>query len=487
MIRCLLTNALWMASSAPAAWRFHRAWRDPRRHQQRLLAEFLRRNAETAYGRKHRYGKLLTVEQFQESVPIVSYDHLEPWIERIRRGEPNVLTAEPVVAVEKTSGSAGAAKYIPYTRTLLREFGRAIGAWMYDLFRHEPSLLGGRHYWAISPLARRPEVTPGGVPVGLDDAAYLGRLSRWVSRAVMAVPGDVGRAADIEACRRATLAHLARCPDLRLISVWNPSFLTILVDRLPPGTRPSELWPKLRLISCWTSAGATRFVGELKERFPGVTIQGKGLLATEGVVSVPLVGRPAPAPAITSHFLEFVGDDGRARLVDELEVGRRYRVLMTTGGGLARYSLGDLVEVVAPRAIEFVGKADNVSDLCGEKLSEGFVGRVLDEVAARRGLASFLMLAPEWSRPPRYLLFAETPDAPAIADEVETALRASVHYDYCRRLEQLGPLQGVAVRHATEGYLRGCEALGQRASTVKPACLRRELGWRERLEATDAG
>jgi len=52
-------------------------------------------------------------------------------------------------------------------------------------------------------------------------------------------------------------------------------------------------------------------------------------------------------------------------------------------------------------------------------------------------------------------------------------------------LGQLGPLQGIAVRQATEGYLRGCEALGQRVSTVKPACLRRELGWRERLEAAN--
>jgi hypothetical protein len=442
--------------------------------------------ARSAPGRKHRYGKLRTIEPFQESVPIVSYDSLEPWIERIRHGEQGVLTAEPVVALEKTSGSSAAAKYVPYTRSLLREFGQAIGAWMFDLFRHEPLLLGGRHYWAISPLARRKEVAPGGLPVGLgDDTEYLGWLGRWVTRGAMAVPGDVARAADMEACRRATLDHLLRCRDLRLISVWNPSFLTLLLDRLPPGARPAELWPKLRLISCWTSAGAARFVGELKQRFPGVAIQGKGLLATEGVVSIPLVGRPAPLPAITSHFLEFVGDNGRVRLADELEVGRRYRVLITTGGGLARYSLGDLVEVVAPRAIEFVGKADNVSDLCGEKLSETFVGRVLTDVASRRGLPGFLMLAPEWSRPPRYVLFAETAEAAAIADEVEAALRESVHYDYCRRLEQLGPLQGVPVRHAAERYLSGCYALGQRPGVAKPAFLRRELGWRQRLEAGD--
>src|SRR5262249_13673533 len=149
------------------------------------------------------------------------------------------------------------------------------------------------------------------------------------------------RIPDMEENRRVTLRHLMRCPDLRFLSVWNPSFLTTLMSRLPAGTRPLDYWPRLELISCWTSAISARFLPELKELFPGVEIQGKGLLATEGVVTFPELGRPAPSPAVTSHFLEFVGDDGKARPVDELETGARYRVLITTGGGLARYDLGD--------------------------------------------------------------------------------------------------------------------------------------------------
>ena len=216
-------------------------------------------------------------------------------------------------------------------------------------------------------------------------------------------------------------------------------------------------------------------------------MQGKGLLATEGVVSFPEVGRPAPSPALTSHFLEFVGEDGRARLVDELEGGARYRVLITTGGGLTRYALGDRVEVVAPYAMEFVGRADQVSDLCGEKLSEAFVGRVVEEVSASSGWSGFALLAPEWADPPRYVLYVEA-DAPLIlVQEIERRLRTSVHYDYCRRLGQIGPVEGVRLHGASECYLRGCEALGQRPGSVKPAYLRREFGWRGRLEGTHAG
>jgi hypothetical protein len=393
-----------------------------------------------------------------------------------------VLTREPVLFFEKTSGSASDAKYIPHTKSLLREFREAIGAWMFDLFTHRPGLLVGKQYWSISPLAREKEFTPGGLRVGIeDDTEYLGAMARRALRWVLAVPGSVALAADMEECRRLTVDALLRCPRLRFISVWNPSFLTLLMDRLPSGMRPRDVWPQLRLISCWTSGAAARFVPDLRELFPGVEIQGKGLLATEGVVSFPETGKPAQSLALTSHFLEFLDEDGHARLADELEVGRRYRVVVTAGGGFARYALGDLVEVVAPGAIEFVGRADSVSDLCGEKLSEPFVGRVVEQVCQSFGHSGFALVAPEWSRPPRYLLFVENDAADELAAEVERQLCQSVHYGYCRRLGQLAPLLGVRVQDAQRRYLDGCASLGQRSGSVKPAYLRRELGWRERL------
>jgi hypothetical protein len=298
-----------------------------------------------------------------------------------------------------------------------------------------------------------------------------------VAPVARAAAGDLARTLD-------TIAeHLARARDLRFISVWSPTLLTLLVSRLPAGTGPRVLWPALRVISCWASGPSARCLPELQALFPGVEIQGKGLLATEAAVSFPEVGRPAASPAITSHFLEFVDDRGRARLVDELEVGARYSVVVTTGSGFARYALGDLIEVVAPGSIEFVGRSGNVSDLCGEKLTEAFVGTVLDEAAVRLGLHGFLMLAPEWGSPPHYLLFIEHGGASHAAAYVDERLRTAINYDYCRRVGQLGPIVALRVEGAQEAYLRGCEALGQRIGDVKSAYLRREFGWRERLSA----
>jgi hypothetical protein len=481
MILPLIGNSFWALSNAPSWLRYRAAVRDQRRTQEKILLHFLRANSGSAYGQRYGYRRLRSVRQFQETVPVVSYDDLEPWIEQIRRGRSHVLTCERVLMMEKTSGSFGSNKYIPYTGSLLREFRRGVGAWMFDLFTRRPYLFGGSQYWSLSPCARTREVTPGGLPVGFtDDAEYLGPLSRQLLKLVRTVPLSVCRLPDMETCRQRTLDHLMRCRDLRFISVWNPSFLTLLTSRLPRGTRPHDWWPDLCLISCWTGAAAARFLPELRALFPGVEIQGKGLMATEGIVSFPEVGRPAASPAITSHFLEFVGDDGRARLVDELDVGGRYSVVITTGGGLARYALGDTVDVVAPGAIEFIGRHDHVSDLCGEKLSEAFVARALEQAGAGapRG---FAVLTPEWANPPHYVLFVESDESAVVAREVEKRLRTSVHYDYCRRLGQLGPVEGVRVTLGSERYLRVCESLGQRAGNIKPASLRREFDWRRRL------
>lgn len=482
MIRRWIGNALWWASGAGSHVALRRARRDSRRVQERLLSSFLARNAGSEYGRRYGYARIRGVRDFQQSVPVVTYDDLEPWIGKIRDGRPNVLTTEPVVMMEKTSGSSGAAKYIPYTASLLREFQRAIGAWMHDLYASCPSLLGGSQYWAVSPAARDRELTPGGLAIGFDDdTEYLSPIVRRVARWVMAVPGDVGRSPDMGSCHRATLEHLMRCRDLRFMSVWNPSFLTLLMRHLPSGAVPSELWPGLKRISCWTDGAAARFVPDLEALFPGVEIQGKGLLATEGVVSIPISGQPAPVAALTSHFLEFVEEGGRSRRVDELEVGGRYEVLLTTGGGFARYALGDQVEVAAPGCLRFAGRAGGVSDLCGEKLSDAFVGRVLLEASGPHGIRGMAMLAPEWGNPPHYDLFVESGDPSIVAEFVEAHLRASCQYDYCRRLGQLGPVQGVAVRNSAERYVRACEEMGQRSGAVKPAFLRKEFGWRRRL------
>jgi hypothetical protein len=165
---------------------------------------------------------------------------------------------------------------------------------------------------------------------------------------------------------------------------------------------------------------------------------------------------------------------------------------VTTGGGLYRYALGDIVRVVGHRGatplVEFVGRAGVVSDLCGEKLGESHVARALDAADAQLALrCPFMLLAPEWASPPYYALFVEAPDVAdpvlaRLAGEVERGLLDSPSYAYCRRLGQLGPVRPFRVHQgAAAAYVHRRTLLGQRAGAVKSAVLDRALGWRAHM------
>src|SRR6202007_3158193 len=106
-------------------------------------------------------------------VPLAEYEALVPWIERIKRGEANVLTQEPVTHLVPTSGSTGARKLIPFTTGLQCEFNAAIGPWLVDLQRQWPGLIGGPAYWSVTPSLKDAPVEESAVPIGFDaDTAY---------------------------------------------------------------------------------------------------------------------------------------------------------------------------------------------------------------------------------------------------------------------------------------------------------------------------
>ena len=478
-----------------------------------------------------------TAREFQDAVPVCTPDSVLPDIEELKAGVPRVLTREPVVRFEPSGGSSGASKYVPVTRGLLDEFHHALAPMLFDLLHARPAVRQGPSYWSISPIGRKKGRTAGGIPVGsVEDTAYFPRFLQPLLSRVFAVPGSVALLPDVESCRYVTLWHLIACEDLAFISVWNPSFLSLLMDALewhgerlvedvargicrppsgedavlagmhfPPhperawvlrealrsGLQARALWPRLALLSMWTDAQAAHAVGPACRRFQGIEVQGKGLLATEGVISLPLFDAPAPVLAVRSHFFEFLDaehPEARPRLAHELEPGRTYAVLLSTSGGLLRYRIGDLVRVEgfhhATPCLRFVGRADAVSDLVGEKLAATRVSAVLDSLlpALFDGQRPpFAMLAPEWEAPPAYRLFLET-DAPdarleEAARALEHALCEGYHYRYARELGQLGPVRAVRVSEGTRHYEARCVTLGQRAGDVKPTDLHRQAGW----------
>ncbi len=238
-----------------------------------------------------------------------------------------------------------------------------------------------------------------------------------------------------------------------------------------------RIWPKLGLVSAWADGAASGAFAALKKRLPDVPFQAKGLLATEGVVSLPYGGQHPLA--ICSHAYEFIGDDGSAVCLDELETNGRYEIVLTTAGGLYRYRLGDHVIVeswMGPTpCVRFTGRGDTICDIRGEKLAEPHVAQVLTSVFARHELAArFAVLTiDDRAEAAHYvlLLSSDTNVPLSVAKEVDHGLQQNVHYRLCQRLGQLGPLVVLLVGRATEQAYLEHNRNHKRLGDVKPRYL----------------
>ncbi len=85
--------------------------------QTKLLLELLEENRDTEYGQKYGFADIRTIEDFQKKVPVTEYDDYAEYIDRmVNSGEENLICSLNPVWYNKTSGTVGAPKKIPYTQ-----------------------------------------------------------------------------------------------------------------------------------------------------------------------------------------------------------------------------------------------------------------------------------------------------------------------------------------------------------------------------------
>jgi len=288
-----------------------------------------------------------------------------------------------------TSGSTHKVKWIPYTKTFKNELKNASDPWIYDLYKRVPQIQSGKHYWSLSWVPEEFRST-----LNSNDASLFSFFDQFILDKTMLVNEKISRVESVEQTMLLTLKKMFE-EKLTLISVWSPTFLLELLDfslthkekllsimsdsKIKAKLRLVNEWnaetsifmfPNLFLISCWQTSSSFYFFKKLKEIFPNVIFQGKGLWSTEGVVSIPVDDRFLLA--YQSHFYEFYCPyTERIYPAFELEKEMELIPILTTANGMTRYKTDDLVKIknfyhTIPE-IEFIGRK-NVSDLVGEKI-----------------------------------------------------------------------------------------------------------------------
>jgi hypothetical protein len=208
----------------------------------------------------------------------------------------------------------------------------------------------------------------------------------------------------------------------------------------------------MSLVSSWDTASSKSWAKKLRNLFNKASFQGKGLFATEGVVTIPFNCRFVLS--YKSHFYEFeviVENDQPNKIIPswELKNGMIVSPLLTTGSGFFRYKMKDRLEVVdfmnkCP-CLVFKGRMGDV-DLVGEKTSPEMVEKMFQRAEEKfPGLKCVsLMGVMDIDEKPYYFCLCEKKQEEniklniiEISKFIESELKGNFHYALARDLGQL--------------------------------------------------
>ena len=428
-----------------------RLTRDPsavRSIQTQTLLTHCQRGAETEFGRQHGLSRVRSVEDFRSALPLRPYAEFEPWLERMRRGERNILHPEFIEYYGCSSGTSDTAaknKYLPVSREQIRwqqKAGFDIAA-RYLQLTGDNAFTGGFVLYLFPPAVVRKE---GPVGVSSNPGLMLLHLPR-VSR-LLSLPKPPLR--DIENYDRKldAIADTYLDHDVRVMS-GTTCWFSNLFDRLLtaahrrglPARVVSDIWPNLRvLFGGGVHAEPYREIiaQRVGRRIPIID----NYNATEGGIFAVSDRLDDPGMAMIPDrgvYFEFVprAEHGRADArrfaLWEVEPGVEYSVVVTTCSGLYGYYMGDFIRFtsVYPHRIEFTGRASGVLSLTQELVTSLEIERAVHQALKDTGSSAVEFscgaeVGISGTAKGRYQLFIEFDTAPTDAAQFAQAFDAEL-------------------------------------------------------------
>lgn len=445
--------------------------------QEKFLLSLLRTYQHTEFGRQYGLADLRSVSQFREHLPVFSYGDYEPYTDRIAKGEPNVLTPDPVIYLNLTSGSTGNQKLIPVTkrsRQIRSWINIASAGFLVEALQRRNRPIGKLLVTASSSIIGR---TSGGIDYGFVSAGDL-RLNRRLYRQITAQPLEALRIADSAARHYICLLFALRDRQTHGIGATFPvlglqlgNYLETYAEDLIHDLKTGEIagWLNLepalraqlerewsadpqralqlrellqtkgRLMpqDAWDLSVVITAMGGTSdfylERFPtyfgttpifgSIYASSETIFGTchelddEGVVLAP-----------DGSFFEFIPEDQwqvsqpKTLLPCEVTPGSLYRIVVTNYSGLYRYDINDVVEVLgfyneAP-LIVFRHRRGGVLSATTEKTSEFQAIQAMQRLQQEFNLAleNFCITLSKHEIPPHYWVNIELAAGESLID-----------------------------------------------------------------------
>lgn len=351
----------------------------PHEVQREGLNKLLKSASDTEWGRMYNYKEIENNRQFAERVPLQDYESMKPFIDKMRKGEHQVLWNTEIKWFAKSSGTTSdKSKYIPISNESLEECHFKGGKDMLSIYCNnfpETQLFTGKSLTLAGSLR-----TVQGL-----ETAYDGDLSAVI---VQNLP---------------FLAELARTPnsEITLMEGWNekieklaeatinenvtslagvPSWMLILLRYILQKKHVKnihEVWPNLE-VYFHGGVNFNPYVNNFKSIIPKDIFYLETYNASEGFFGIQDQINSKDFLLMLDYgiyyeFIPFVPNNtssNKTILLQDVELHIDYAMVISTNGGLWRYQIGDTIQFTSlnPYRFKIVGRTKHFINAFGEEL-----------------------------------------------------------------------------------------------------------------------
>ncbi|WP_424493803.1 GH3 auxin-responsive promoter family protein [Salinimicrobium sp. GXAS 041] len=372
---------------------------NPHETQHDVLRNLLHKAKNTVYGKEHHFSEIKNYRQFQEQVPVIDYENLLPYIERLLKGEQNMLWPSKIKFMAKSSGTTGAkSKIVPVSSEGLHQCHYQGGRDMLALYiRNYPDakLFSGKN------------LSIGGSQEskfsGQDEDFYIGNISAIVMKN-LPFWAQFGRTPGLEVTmmnnweeKMRKIADITTQENVTSLA-GSPMWMLLLLQHIIKEQKIEhiqDIWPNLEVFF----HGAVSFIPYrplFKELDKNKSLRYLEIYnATEGFFGLQDLPNDPSLLLMLNYgiFYEFIPEKDYSKenptvlSLDQVEIGKKYSMVISTNSGLWRYKIGDTVKFTSTNPYRFVisGRTKHCINIFGEDLFMEHAEKALEIVCKKTG------------------------------------------------------------------------------------------------------
>ncbi len=351
----------------------------PEEVQEEVLKQLLEIAEDTEIGKKFGFESITNYDAFNERVPIVSYEQIEPDIERTRRGEQNVFWPTSIKWFAKSSGTTNAkSKFIPVSSEALEDCHYKSGKDLLCLYlnnNENSQLFTGK---SLRLGGSKQLYEQNGSFFGDLSAILIDNMPLWAE--FSSTPSNkVSLMSEWESKLKAIIHESTQENVTSLAGV--PSWMLVLMNNVLEETGKGNLFEVWENLEVYFHGGVSfnPYMEQYKNLLPRKSFQYYEIYnASEGFFAIQDRNNSKELLLMLDYgiFYEFIPVENcgtaNEKAIPLWQVKRNvnYAIVITTNSGLWRYKIGDTVRFtsLSPFRIKVTGRTKHHINVFGEEL-----------------------------------------------------------------------------------------------------------------------